>query len=358
LNFQIKVPGKLILIGEYAVLEGADSLVASVDRYVTIDISDSEQEYWTITSNLSADSLTYVINQSGKLIPQENQSSEYLSRMDFVIDIINHICEKISKNGVNIKPFDLNIDTSQFYIDENQNKLGLGSSAALTVSLILSIAYLFEKKSKLFANSYELFRLACDIHFRAQGNRGSGIDIAASIYGGINIYNIHSIEKEDKNRLKPVSVLDNLFILPIWTGVSASTSDFLSKLDEYRLIFETEYQDMMSRLIFLSEAGCQAYIEKNCSDFLDIVHDYYQVLKNISSKSKIPIISDIHNKIEMIVRSNGGIYKPSGAGGGDIGLAFSDSQLTLDKVKKELAHHRIGTLSIGISTDGVIVGGN
>jgi len=356
LTIKVKVPGKLIILGEYAVLEGVDALVASIDRFVTASISTSENDYYRISSNLSSDPVTFMINDSGKIIPKEDQSDQLLSIMHFAVSIIEQIYYRISGYKVEFKPFHLQIDTSQFYQETNKNKLGLGSSAALTVALIVALVYYSKIEKKIISDNIDLFLFACDVHFKAQGNKGSGIDIAASVFGGVNQYNIKSIEEGKKTeKIVPRSIPENLFILPVWSGVSASTRNLLSQIEQYRAHHEKEYQAMMSRLSVLAESGCMSYAEKNCSDFLDIVADYYKVLHDFSRKSQIGIISEVHRQIAEIVFTNGGVYKPSGAGGGDIGLAFCDSTSIIDKLKKELNKQNFKTLLLGISHQGVDV---
>jgi len=356
LSIKIKVPGKLILLGEYAVLEGANALVSAVDRHVMAEISASKNEFCLLSGNLTSDTIRFLIGSDGDIIPDQGQSNQSLSTMNFAMTIISQIHKKIIGSGFSIQPYDLRIDTSQFYMETNKMKIGLGSSAALTVALITSILKILRIEKDISPSKYDQFVFACKTHFLAQGNRGSGIDIAASLYGGINIYNMHSIDyKEGSRRISPVSFMDDVYLLPVWTGVSASTRELLLQVEKFRSKFETEYKETISRLSTLSNAGCIAYDVKKRTDFIDIVHDYYQVLKKISDKSKIPIISDIHERIAGIVYSSGGVYKPSGAGGGDIGIAFCESEKTLNKVQKELNQNKIETLSIGISEQGVIV---
>jgi phosphomevalonate kinase len=343
-------------LGEYAVLEGANALVASVDRFVHAKVSASKYDYCLFFSNLTSDPIRIIINDGGEFVPDHGQSDQLIKTMQFSLLIINKLSKKIRDSGLLIKPFDLQIDTSQFFVEANTIKLGLGSSAALTVSIIVAISCFLGLEDELFSNDYELFRFACETHFKVQGNRGSGIDIAASVFGGINIYNVKSIDRDrEKQEISPISVAEDLYILPVWTGVSASTRELLSQVEKFRGDFEKVYQEMMSRLKVLSETGCVAYEEKNNSDLLDIVQDYYKVLKDFSSRSKISIISDIHENIAEIVTSTGGVYKPSGAGGGDIGLAFSDSKEIIDNVKRALAKKNIETLSLGISEQGIHV---
>jgi ERG8-type phosphomevalonate kinase len=352
----VKVPGKLILLGEYAVLEGADAIVAAIDRYTIVEISVAKNEICQLSGNLTSDSIRFLIEEDGKIILNQDQSDQLISSMQFALAIIEKINQKIVEFGFSIKPFNLRIDTSQFYVGMNKNKLGLGSSAALTVAIIVSVSNLMGVDKNIFQDEYDLFDFACDTHFSAQGNRGSGIDIAASVFGGINVYNIKLNETKDRNRMiSPISVLEDLFILPIWSGVSVSTRELLFQVENFRDGDEKGYKETMSQLSTLSSSGCVTYSEKQQADFLDIVRDYYQVLKNFSTRSKIPIISDIHERIAGIVYNSGGVYKPSGAGGGDIGIAFCNSKKTLENIKKELNQNEIETLSLGISEQGVEV---
>jgi phosphomevalonate kinase len=356
LIIKVKVPGKLILLGEYAVLEGADALVASIDRFVTANISASENDNFWISSNLFSDPIKFLIKDSGKIIPDGDQSDQLVSTMHFALSMIEQIYARLSGYKVEFKPFYLKIDTSQFYQETNKNKLGLGSSAALTVALIAAIVYFSNIEKKIISDNIDLFLFACDVHFKVQGNKGSGIDIAAGVFGGVHQYNIKSIAEGKKTqKIVSRSIPEDLFILPVWSGVSASTRNLLSQIEQYRGNSENDYQAMMSRLSVLAETGCMLYAEKKCSDFLDIVADYYKVLHDFSRKSQIAIISEVHKQIAEIVFANGGVYKPSGAGGGDIGLAFSDSASIIDRLKKELARHNFQTLSLGISSQGVMV---
>jgi phosphomevalonate kinase len=356
LSIRVKVPGKLIILGEYAVLEGADALVVSVDRYVNVEISSASDDVCQILSNLISMPLYFRVEKNGNCNPEQNQSEQLISPMKFVLAIITRICSHIVQIGLPIHPFILKIDTSQFYF--GKNKLGLGSSAALTVALIVSIVNHIGIEKKVFREKYDMFCFACDAHSFAQGNKGSGIDIAASVFGGVNVYNMNISGREGRfQQISPVSELAGLFLLPVWSGISVSTRKFLSQVEGFRINHETEYSEVMSKLSTLSNSGCETYSEKNLSDFLDILQDYYKVLKNFSEISNIPIISDIHEKIATIVSDTGGVYKSSGAGGGDLGMVFTDSEKTLATVKNKLFQNNIETLELEISKSGIAVEG-
>ena len=357
MSFRVLVPGKLILIGEYAVLEGADALVASVDRYVIVEISESRDNIYRIFSDLTTVPLKFTLHKSGTCNPDQNQSVQTISAMRFIIAMVDGICRRIYKLGFSVNPFELKVDSSQFYREDKQVKLGLGSSAALTVALTVSITKYLGIDNKLFLKKYDLFRFAHEVHFSAQGKRGSGIDIAASVYGGINKFNIKSSDQVEFTELiSSVPVLQDLYLLTVWSGIPVSTQQLLLEVEKFRRQYRGEYKKLMLRLATLSNKGCSLYAQKMTTDFLDIVGDYYEVLKTLSIKSKIRIISDIHEKIAEIVNGSGGVYKPSGAGGGDIGIAFCASEKILENVKKELTSNNIETISLGISTSDVVFG--
>ena len=69
--------------------------------------------------------------------------------------------------------------------------------------------------------------------------------------------------------------------------------------------------------------------------FLTDVKKYFDALDNLGKSADIPIISDVHNQIAEIVKSCNGFYKPSGAGGSDIGIAFTiDKKVKYDIIEK------------------------
>jgi phosphomevalonate kinase len=76
-----------------------------------------------------------------------------------------------------------------FFIDESVSKTGLGSSAALTTSLVASILTFFNiiqlNPGLSAADSSLVHNLSQLVHCKAQGKIGSGFDVATAIYGTI-----------------------------------------------------------------------------------------------------------------------------------------------------------------------------
>lgn len=355
MKIRIKAPGKLILLGEYAVLEGADALVAAIDRYVIVSVSPSnKKDFCQITTSLDLTPFVFKINDKGKILPEAMHSAHLLNSMRFAIAATEHVCSQILKFDFPLSPFQLHIDTSQFYTFGNKSKFGLGSSAALTVAIITALANYFAADAHMFKNEMDLFRYAFKTHLYSQGNRGSGIDIASSVFGGVIVYNIGLIKETDSfPRQGQGRILEDLFMLPVWTGVAASTRQLLSKIDHYKNKKHNIYKETMLELQNLSNQGCLAYMNNNKRIFLDMVDKSFTVLKNFSNESKIDIISEVHQKIAGLVHNKGGIYKPSGAGGGDFGLAFFENNSAMKKAENLLSENKFGSIPLKVESKGV-----
>lgn len=77
--------------------------------------------------------------------------------------------------------FEITVDTSAFFSPDG-SKRGFGSSAVATV--LLTAALLEISQRGKIGDPDLVFSLAVAAHRRAQSSRGSGYDIAASVYGG------------------------------------------------------------------------------------------------------------------------------------------------------------------------------
>src|SRR5699024_1921891 len=126
--------------------------------------------------------------------------------------------------------------------DENGIKYGLGSSAAVVVSVVEAILTRF--MSKVPQRSL-VFKLAAIAHVKTQGS-GSGADIAASVYGGLLSYasfqaewlmdqlnsvnNDNTLVEKDCHFFSidalPTPVLVQFFVA--WSGVETSTREVVS----------------------------------------------------------------------------------------------------------------------------------
>ena len=352
MNYTIIAPGKLILLGEYAVLEGAHTLVAAVDKYAIIHIMPSRDKHYHVCSeNLNIPDVEFHFDEHDTLVFDKFIGNGYPEKLSFVKEICQSAYRYLKSADKRLVPFDCNLNTSQFYIQNNGSKLGLGSSAALSVALFVAIC----KFSGFIEIGLNLFSKILSAYLRAQGSLGSGVDIAASLVGGILDYQIITQAAQPEYVWDKLELNTSLRFFPIWSGLSASTPEFLKHLVEYKNNFPRNYNEIMKHLVRLANKGCMAYRQNDGEQFLETVSEYFSQLKRLSINSGIPIISDVHDRIAKIVMEAGGAYKPSGAGGGDLGLAFYHSDLTAFKIKKSIVKSGFSVVNLAINPHGVTV---
>jgi phosphomevalonate kinase len=140
-RIKISAPGKLVLFGEYAVLFGAPAAVAAIDRRAVVTLRPFAGNGW----ELAAPGL---VAQRARLEVEPDNTvrwhDEKLGRDAFgLIDtLLRGIGESGSIDLVKLPPLAATLDTRAFFESAGgwESKLGLGSSAALTVALISALA--------------------------------------------------------------------------------------------------------------------------------------------------------------------------------------------------------------------------
>jgi phosphomevalonate kinase len=198
--------------------------------------------------------------------------------------------------------------------------LGLGSSAALTVALTSALVAWADGGRMPNADTGWLQTLV-DLHRRMQGGLGSGIDVAASVLGGAFRFRLD--EDSSVVATQPIDLPADLQLLFIWTGRSASTGGFLERLEARRAVHPYGVDRAISRLGELSEAGIDALEATSVPVFLDAVDGFWAALEALGREIEMPILSEEHRRLHRLAAESGVRYKPSGAGGGDLGIAFA-----------------------------------
>lgn len=348
-------PGKLVLIGEYAVLENSPAIVAAVNRRATITIEKTGEDLSLLNLPHLKDSVP--LYADGAMIkplvtPKSQLTTEVVNR---VVSMLNRIIEKEITVKTAFHGVKLTIDSSDFFSTENNIKLGLGSSAAVTVGLLAAVR---KHINPAWVNKNALMHVGYRQHNESQHQAGSGIDIAASVFGGVLRYKAKANAAGFSPVIKKVSVPEDLQMGFVWTGRPASTGSFLERLKDFKINNTIDYNRSMRWLIRQAQAGCQAFEQKDTKKFLQTVERFHHSLEDLGHASRIPIISNKHRRIARIVYENGGYYKPSGAGGGDFGIIFSNQKSRIDRITNLVETEGFSFPKLSLSADGVCVRGS
>ncbi len=332
-----QAPGKLVLFGEYAVLENAPALVTAVDRRCTVRLADSPEDYSVLElQNLPVEPFTFrLIN--GRLQRESEPEETSEDALSLFTGVFESLCRNLADRGVETSPMHISIDTTPLYHPVGQ-KLGLGASAAITVALTAALfGYheMVDPDTEAFVP--EVFQSALLAHRAAQGTGGSGIDIAASAYGGTLRYRRPTPGESTPAIVDSLSPPAALRMLPIWSGRSASTPELLEKLAGLQGRAPQQYRSIMDEMTGLTEVAGEAYATGEVAAFLNHVDSFFALLYKLGRLMEVQIISPAHTGIAALVRQNGGHYKPSGAGRGDIGLAFTTSAEVTAHIREKIA---------------------
>ena len=246
-------PGKVVLIGEYAVLDGAPAIVAAVNRGVQCRFTPGGSK-----RQISAPDLRFVE-------PALQAVSAPMGHYEF-------------------QPFNP---------PQTASKAGLGSSAAATVVAALAGSAISQRP----LSRAELLKIALEVHRRVQGS-GSGIDVAASVYGGVIRF-----QRDQVHHVAPVEPMI------IWTGASAKTGPRVE-----------QYLRWTDREAFVADSThCVDSFE---TDPIAAIYTANTVLLQMAEAAGIDYRTPALDQIIELAQAYGGAAKASGAGGGDCAVAL------------------------------------
>jgi phosphomevalonate kinase len=334
-------PGKLILLGEYAVLEDSPALVSAVDRFaqVHIQIGPKKENTFSVESDAMKIHTEYFkVNSEGE-ITFDSASEETTKKLKFFKATFTQGWKELKEQGLEIPSLHIFLDTSEFFFENTTQKLGFGSSAALTVALLSALAGAAGKYEDAGIDRSRLYSCGMESHFQAQGRMGSGIDIAAATWGGIIHYKkpINDQLNCQQRVFTPetsqlVDMPKNLHILPIWTGKPACTRELVASVYAFKEKDPNAYQRVINEMGEISLSGIKAFSQGDTPGFLQAAYTYGNLLQQLGELSNTPIYSREHQQLARIVGKYGAVYKPSGAGGGDMGIALTTSISDLEKI--------------------------
>ncbi len=309
-------PGKAVLLGEYAVLAGAPGLSMAVDRHARVEMEPCRADECSMAApQLGIEPISFVIDASGRI--EWDVSNPGWSRLTRTADLFSYLYRLASKRFGHTRPMTIRIDTTELFETgpRGSTKLGLGSSSAVAVAMDAALRQFAGGSLQSGLSMSSLNRLL-QPYRRGQDGRGSGIDLATSLCGGIIRYQV----VDDQASVTRVSLPESLTLAFVWTGQSASTIELLEGFERWR----QDDPDSARKLLDSMNTVCQlahGAIERGDAEALiEQFHDYGQLMGKMGGLTGLNIVSLAHARIAEQCERLGLAYKPCGAGSGDIGM--------------------------------------
>ncbi|MED5372285.1 MAG: hypothetical protein VX899_14795 [Myxococcota bacterium] len=249
--FEVRAPGKLFVLGEYAVTDGAPALVLAVDRGVRCSVAPGD----------------------ALLTPGDDRFAR----------------AALEAVGAPARTYRF----SNWNPPKLRSKAGFGGSAAACTAGVIA--------GTLAAGGpvdEALCELAVRTHQRVQGS-GSGMDVRASFHGGLRWY-----EGAQVGAPEPV-----LAVTAVYSGSSASTGPRVVR-----------YKAWSGREPFVDQSRALKGLWQE--DPLAAMREGLRLLTHMSRQAGVAYLTPGLERIIALATEHGGAAKPSGAGGGDVAVAW------------------------------------
>jgi phosphomevalonate kinase len=337
-RFVIKAPGKLVLLGEYAVLEeSVPAVVTAISESVYCLIKESEKIIFS-SKRINIDGVEYEYRDKKMHLLSDTGEIDVLKFSRNAMEITLRYLEE---KNTPLKKFEINILSD--LANQHGVKYGFGSSAAVTVAIVAGILYLHGAEINKDANREIIFKLSAISHFLSQGS-GSGVDIAASTYGGMFVYHSYTSDWMKRRLRNLTSVRDFVvepwkffrsdrikilidFILCVgWTGKAASTRHFLEQVRKVKFSDDADDFDFYQNFLKTNKNLINLFIHGIKNNRRDHISKAIQINKNLlrelALRAGVEMETENLNLLIRIAQKLGFEAKFSGAGGGDCGFAI------------------------------------
>jgi phosphomevalonate kinase len=346
-------PGKLVVLGEYAVLTGAPGIAVAVDARARARITPVAEalSVLTIPETGARHPFRWI---SGAAPRWEGPSpGAFGLPLESVTEILygrGHL-----RRAGDLPATEIALSTADFHSTDargQRHKLGLGSSAAIVVALT---GALLRHAGAGAVDQAEQLAIACEAHRRLQGGAGSGTDVATSLYGGV--VGVEFPAPGGVPRVTPLAWPQGLHCLAVWTGRSASTPAMLARLRGWQQAQPALAAGHLARLGAASSRGLAAWRAGDTAGVLGAIGHFADALHQLDEAVGLGIWSAEHREIAGLAAEAGVAYKPSGAGGGDYGLAFTGRAGGLSGLRQAVEAAGYQCLGAPLAPAGLLVHG-
>ena len=330
-----RAPGKLFVLGEYAVLDGCPAVVAAVDRFVTarVQVGAPGAGVW-----IEAEGHGTVRFDAGDPPPEDGP-------LRFVIAAWRSVADRWPR----LADRGLRIELSSTLDDPVTGKTGLGGSAATVVATVAALHAALDVAADTAGGRLALLDAALAAHRRAQGGTGSGGDVVASLFGGVTLF-------EPRGEAPPVVTRvpwpAGAELLAGWSGTAASTTGLVQRYraTAMQAAARTGFFERTRAAVADFVAGLRG--GRIAIEALNAAGD---ALDRLGTDLSVPIVTPALRSLVGAARACGAAAKASGAGGGDCAIAVATDAGMATAVRRAWAGAGFAALDLTLFPEGVTV---
>ncbi|MFD5141670.1 phosphomevalonate kinase [Streptomyces sp. NPDC058401] len=358
-------PGKLFIVGEYAVVQpGHPAILAAVDRQVGVTVSAADGASAAdgvsaargadivIDSDLCPGGARLRRGDGGLTALGADDAQRVRDGLTHVVSAIDVVDGLLAERGLSATPVRVSISSR---LHHEGTKLGLGSSGAVTVASVSAVAAYYG----LELSDEERFRLAMLATARLDA-RSSGGDLAASVWGGwieyrapdraavLDLARRRGIEESLRAPwpgfgLRKLPPPRGLAVEVGWTGRPASTASLVGSLGRHAWQGSASQRSFVERSDTCVRASADALERGDGPELLRQVRGARRMLAELDGEVRLGIFTTTLTALCDAAEAAGGAGKPSGAGGGDCGIALLDAT-----AEEQISHLREGWAAAGV----------
>ncbi|WP_328296380.1 phosphomevalonate kinase [Streptomyces sp. NBC_00435] len=358
-----RAPGKLFVAGEYAVLSpGEPAVIVAVDRYITVTATSARQADAELVTHLTGGPYLLHRDSDGHLPGRVH--TPHPPALRHLLAALSVVDEFRAASRVPPLPVHLAVSST---LHELGVKIGLGSSGAVTVAAVHALDTFYG----LGLSAEMRLRLAL-LATAQEDPHASGADVAASTWGGWIRYTA-----PDRGRLRHMSAtlgvaaalhadwpgLSVRHVAPPattlhvgWTGTPASSPDKVGRLQDTAWWNSEAHQCFLNRSRRVVDALVQALRPGENRIPLSTIETARRLLSTLDQQTSAGIFTPALTTLCDAARLLGGAGKPSGAGGGDCGIALLPDGADPDALHEAWTDAAISPLALRTAPPSVMTG--
>ena len=350
-----RAPGKLFVAGEYAVVEaGSPAVLVAVDRYVTVTLTPLPGPGVEISSDLGPAGSRWSW-AGGTLVPAPGHGPQEAGRLAHVRAAIETVAALLAEDGRALPGLRLEVTSA---LHEGGTKYGLGSSGAVTVAAVDALC----AAAGLDMDAEQRFKLAL-LAGAGIDPRASGGDLAASTWGGWVCY--QAPDRAQVTALaaragiaaalaapwpgftvRPLPAPAGVDLQVGWTGRPASSTALVAGLEARSWRGSPQHRRFMAASSACVRALEAALRAGDTHTVLQQVDAAGRELALLDAQVGLGVFTPALRALVARARAAGAAAKPSGAGGGDCGIALLPKDAARSRSWLHRAWKRAGVLPL------------